>query len=1022
MRKLTKALVFVLLLSLTLIAFAIVSFAAEETTLEPISLNTYNNFEGYDEGKVFGGNRKAHGVLTVADNGNKYVTFQSNPNYTDTAGSRWDVNNGTGCTIIDYPYVMFEFDVMTVSGNYDGTGLYFRLYGKNAEGTNKNALVGSQVYFSNISLSTVPYEWNHVSLIQKYNGNDTFTRYTFVNGVQVGDGVNADFSSNEIFTAGNQATVSVKEFLMYPSESSKIGLDNFLFTYFPAGYLGDDLNAMANYTYKSGENYEFPYRKTVATLTDNETGEVAYYDDLYKALEDKNENNTFTQLCDAELIYPSGGSHFFTADEFATTFKAAPKGSTIKLHNDITLNAALGFSYEHKLTLDLNGYNLYRMGSEYTDYAAVYNEETGEYEKGEALESPAPISAGAMFVIDANLINFTVTSSRPGGSLYSISIKAERLLLDGKVVATNLTSTASDKDQLFVTNHSNAVILLKDVNTYANSIVYAEHGSGFNLSFNIDGGTHVKIVSSTMGMFHLLRGGNHTIKNATLVGNNGYVARAYGYSTYATINFENCDILSAHNEAQTGETIIFKNCRLNSHFNTITGTVRFEGVNRFNNKYDAFTYGGEGLQVVSAYKTGTYVYPTKLAFDPITLLPTPADTEERTATFSYLVYNPETDVVNVTWKDFDGKVIKTEELIRTEKAETPLCYLPAIDGWRSPVVTEWLDSEGNAASLILEKDEVYTAVRPVIDENTKYMANVSEAYLSFSYVAQFHMYFYLPVTEGMERPTLTDKAPSSSSGTVLIGGQKYWVYTWWCAAPTVADDTTFVINFEIDGVKYTQKFTINALMYAEIVLSNPTSDEEAFAVANMVRYVKESRIACGRTVGEKFDKLIGSEGLYPNLPAYPETYPDDSLDTSAIAPYVDVLTLSISTTPCYRVSLSQKAIDLGMTKDNYRLTTKSGVRLDLYDYVKNGKDFDTNNTKIYNLVETFTITVTVPAVKDAETGEVITESFTVSCDYSIGTYIKSASEQHPEANLDLARASYAFALAAKAYRDSVINY
>ena len=111
-----------------------------------------------------------------------------------------------------------------------------------------------------------------------------------------------------------------------------------------------------------------------------------------------------------------------------------------------------------------------------------------------------------------------------------------------------------------------------------------------------------------------------------------------------------------------------------------------------------------------------------------------------------------------------------------------------------------------------------------------------------------------------------------------------------------------------------------------------------------------------------------------------------------------------------------------MTKDNFELTTKDGVRLGLYDYAKNGKDFDTNNTKIYDLIKTFTVTVKVPAVKDSETGEVITEGFTVSSDYSIGSYIKGAYEQNPEANLNLAKAAYSFALSVSAYRDSVTDY
>lgn len=987
MNKFSKILTLLLALVLTVTVFTVVSLAAteEETELVPYTKAIYSlkaddfDVDAYTENQILSyTGRTGEAKIAVQDNGNKYAVMQLNGATGVTAGM-WDIDlaSPTSCNVKNYPYFMIEFDTMVQSGTFDGASIYARIGTSSLQGFVK------ETKFSALGLSTSPYNWQHVSIIVKYDGVSSFTQYGFVNGVQK---VNSGTLTND---ALDFSLARVNQVRIYPTSTSKVGVDNFAITYFPAGFAGDDLTAIANYNYKNGEGYEMPY------------------------------GNTLTELCDAEIIYPSGTSYSFKADEFAKIFANAPKDSVIKLHNDITLNAGLGFSYEQKFTLDLNGYNIYRMGTAYTDYAAVYNEETGAYEKGEALESPASVSLGGMFVVGANKVNFTVTSSRPGGTLYSVSVTAERLLLDGKVVASNVTATSSSN--IFEINHSNAVILLKDVDTYARTVVYDEHGSGTNLSFNVDGGTHVKKVVGTTAMFHLLRGGTHTIKNATIVGNAGYAARVYGYSTYATLTFENCDIVSAHSESQTGETLIFKNCRLESFFNEITGTVRFEGINRFKHNYGAFSYE-DGKQLVSSSKTFTYSYANAIVIDPITLLPSLSEAEEHQITYTYLTYNPETDVASVTWKDFDGNIVKTEKLIKGEKAEAPLHALPSVDGWRSTAVIKWLDSNSEEANLIPSSDEeVYTAVRPVIDENTEYISNISDAYLSFSYVAQFHMYFYLPVTEGMERPTLTGAVPSSSYGTVFIKGQEYWLYTWWLSAPSAANDTNFTVNFEIDGVKYTQSFTISALIYAEIVLSSPESDAEALAVANMVRYIKEARIANGKTVGEKFDELIGSEGLYPNLPAYLESYPDDSLDTSAIAPYVDTFTLLISATPCYRVSLSQKAIDLGMTKDNYRLTTKSGVRLDLFDYAKNGKDFDTNNTKIYNLAETFTITVTVPAVKDAETGEVITESFTVSCDYSIGTYIKGASEQNPEANLDLAKASYSFALAAKAYRDSVID-
>ena len=545
------------------------------------------------------------------------------------------------------------------------------------------------------------------------------------------------------------------------------------------------------------------------------------------------------------------------------------------------------------------------------------------------------------------------------------------------------------------------------------------------MSVNIDGGVYVKIHSGTTAILHLLYGGTHSIKNATFV--SGNFTYRHASNKTATVTFENCDFLGGNvkfgeGATHTNGTFTIINCRIKTSVDDVYSTTTV-GENTWLASDYSKLENAENNERVASTKTFTYIVPKKtFSVDPITLLPY-VTTETVTQTYNYIVSDPSKSLATVTYKDWDGNVIKVTTALKGDTVTPPTLALPIGDGYTGYGVSKWLDKNGNEFDRVITYDDeqVYTAVRPTEDDEI--VAYVTEACMNFSYVAQFHMYFYLPVKDGMTRPTLTgSNTPSASSGTTLIGGQNYWTYTWWCSAASISENTNFIVNYEIDGVQYAQSFSINGLLYAQIVLSAPTSDEEAASVANMVRYVKEARIASGKTVGDEFDALIGEDGLYPNLDDYLETYPDDSLDTSAISDYVDWFTLSISGTPKYSLRLSQKALDLGMTKDNFKLVTKDGKILDLYDYAKNGKDFETNNTKVYDLAKTFTVTVTVPAVKDAETGEVITESFTVSSDYSIGTYIKGVSTKNPEANIDLAKATYSFALAVKAYRDSVINY
>ena len=1023
MRKLYKSLVLILALLLMATTFTVISFAEE--TKQPYELKNgdYATFDSYDDGKVLSYKRSAQAIVTSQDNGNKYVLAKNIPDNT-VSSPQWDITYGLSTTynIVSYPYFMVDFDIMTLSGSYSGHSLNVR---PDPAG---NTFLGD-MYFESIGLSTAPYDWKHLSLIVEYQGEGKFVKHIYVNGEKVSS-TPANLSTNSLFTDSNDKNVVLRAMKFYPSTSSEVGYDNMRFTYFPTGYASgeeDVIKTIANHNYNFGKGYKFPYKHTVATVTEDGTDNTTYYDNYEEAYAAVKDGYTFKSLYAAEIIDANGKSSYVTAEDFVAKFKSLANGSTVKLHNDIVIDSSLTFNASRTTTLDLNGYKMYRLGKSYTDYEAILNSETGEYEKGEALEAPAAVSGGHLFYFagTANTVTFNLKSSRPGAEIYSVSISAERLLLDGKVVAS--TSKMSSSSNVFSSETANNTVNVdgKNLTVYANSFFYSGHGNGLNLTLNVDGGVYVKIHTNTNAIFHLLYGGTHTIKNATFVSEN-FVYRLASPQP-ANVTFDNCDFLGGHvkfgeKTNHTNGVFTITNCRIKWSVDAVYSTVTV-GENTwlasdYSNLADA-----ENNERVATTKTFTYTVPKKtISIDPITLLPY-VTTETITQTYNYIVSDPSKSLATVTYKDWDGNVIKVATLLKGDTATPPTCAISTGDGYTGYGVSKWLDKDGKVFDHVITYDDeqTYTAVRPT--EEDEVIAYVTEARMSFSYVAQFHMYFYLPVKEGLERPVLTGSTPNASSGTVLIGGQKYYLYTWWCNATSVSENTNFTVNFELDGVAYKQSFSINALLYAQIVLSDPTSDEEAASVANMIRYVKEARLVTGKSVGPEFDALIGPEGLYSDLADYPETYPDDSLDTSAIKDYIDYFTLSITGTPKYSIRLSQKAIDLGMTRANFTLKIKgSSTTLDLYDYAKNGKDYETNNTKVYNLAKTFTITVTVPEVKDAETGEVTAESFKVSADYSIGTYIKGVLEQNPEANVDLAKATYCFALAVQAYRNSVTDY
>jgi hypothetical protein len=123
MRKFYKALLLILSLALMITVFAVVSFADDSsTTLQPFEYKYYDyTFNSYDEGKVLSYARTAQAIVTVQDNGNKYVLTKDVPE-NSTANPQWDisfdavVNNKYN--VVDYPYFVVDFDIMTVNGAY----------------------------------------------------------------------------------------------------------------------------------------------------------------------------------------------------------------------------------------------------------------------------------------------------------------------------------------------------------------------------------------------------------------------------------------------------------------------------------------------------------------------------------------------------------------------------------------------------------------------------------------------------------------------------------------------------------------------------------------------------------------------------------------------------------------------------------------------------------------------------------------------------------------------------------------
>ena len=283
MRKFYKILTLVLVLMAILTAVTVVALAEEPDQPYEVIYGNYATFDTYEDGVYLCYGRTAQAIVTSQENGNKYVLMKDVAENTVT-NPQWDITfsntqAGTKYNVVDYPYFMVEFDIMTLSGSYSGHSYYSRFY----TDTTPGSFVAS-TKFTEIGLSTTPYDWQHLTILVQYKDDGKFSQHAYINGEYISS-VDVDLSTNASFK-NSENKVIVKSMKMYPSTGSEVGVDNMRFTYFPAGYLGDNINLIANVNFNNGDGYEFPYKFTVAKVGDT------VYDNANEAIAAAPENGT----------------------------------------------------------------------------------------------------------------------------------------------------------------------------------------------------------------------------------------------------------------------------------------------------------------------------------------------------------------------------------------------------------------------------------------------------------------------------------------------------------------------------------------------------------------------------------------------------------------------------------------------------------------------------------------------------------------------------------------------------------
>ncbi|MBR5140681.1 MAG: hypothetical protein IKV16_06455 [Clostridia bacterium] len=269
---------------------------------------------------------------------------------------------------------------------------------------------------------------------------------------------------------------------------------------------------------------------------------------------------------------------------------------------------------------------------------------------------------------------------------------------------------------------------------------------------------------------------------------------------------------------------------------------------------------------------------------------------------------------------------------------------------------------------------------------------------SMLYYTNFNMVIYVPVADGVTEVSLSGFTKEQE--TVKIDGNEYYVFVKESTTTGVSDTVTAKLSYNVNGGAYRQTYNLSALVYADLILNDPWMDVETKAVANMVRYIKEARLAAGLSAGAEFDELIALGNLTA-LGAKAD-YVDTTVDYSTLAGYVSEVKFMLDgTNAAYLITLTSADVDVSVK-------FVDGEEIVLADSTTTENAKYTTGTRVYDIAnKAIEITVTIPAADGGEP-TVITGT------YSVKAYINATDNT-------LTKAMYEFGIAAEAYRNFIIE-
>lgn len=389
-------------------------------------------------------------------------------------------------------------------------------------------------------------------------------------------------------------------------------------------------------------------------------------------------------------------------------------------------------------------------------------------------------------------------------------------------------------------------------------------------------------------------------------------------------------------------------------------------------------------------------------------------------TFTKYIGAQAPELVTVTWKSADGKILGTTKARPGAiiAAPTTLHGETVVDGWVSRVPAEW------ATELKVPADATEYEVIAKEGAKERVAADVRLLF-NFNLTTHFEYLIYIPEElEGIEVTAIQFRSDrltrykeyrdgTLAGGKFIIDGKNYVKIDGWPGIAEAAEGTDVSLTFTYGGKSYTVSSRISIPLYVDKVLdpANGYSEEAKILAVNTAHYVYQANLAANKSANAALleDVVANNSARIISIPEDKKVIPD----TSAVNTYISGVSLYIDTYgPRYQFNLTdagKKVYNITITNGPNGTNIRHGDTDTMTEMEAKGLVY-TNNVKLIYL-NNATI-----SVQPAEGAAKISVNFKLANYYAI-------LEQNPNNAefLPLVDSLYGFAEAGSAYKSITLK-